>query len=288
MTVRPSSRRRGSGFSAVALLLVLGLAGPALALLTGCASSTQLSDLELGLAALERRLEQLQSQTPTRDDIATVARALEQQVDNDVNANANLQEDLRQILAEVEALRTLIQEQRQILTATADRLDETGTDVSSIQGQLQRQGALLAALGQRQETSRPAPAAETVDPESLYDTAYQDYLGGNYEQAIVGFRDYLDTFPEGADADSAQYWIGESHLAQGRYQAAIEQLGLVAVRYPDSDKVASSMLKIGVAHGELGERELAIEMFLRVRGAYPDSDEAILALQRLDNLGAEQ
>lgn len=282
--MRPSLKSRRSG----PLLLWWSLAGAALIVLAGCGSSTQFSDLELGLAALERRLEEFRSQTPTREDLASVTRALEQQVDSDVNANANLKEDLRQILTDVEALRTLIREQRQILNATADRLDDAGTDLSIIQGQLERQEALLATLGQRQEASRPAPAAETVDPESLYDTAYQDYLGGNYEQAIVDFRGYLDAFPEGADADSAQYWIGESHLAQGRYQAAIEELGLVAARYPDSDKVASSMLKIGVAHGELDERELAIEMFLRVRGAYPDSDEAILALQQLDILGAEQ
>ncbi len=269
---------------------LLRVAGSVLVLLvTACASSsTQLADLETGLAAVERRLDELRSQTPTRQDLATVVQALENQVDSDVTANADLKEDLRQILSDLEALRNLVQEQRQILNATVERLEQTGTDVALIQGRLERQEAYLSALDQLQESSRAAPAVEAVDPKVLYDAAYQDYSEGRYERAITGFRRYLDMFPEGADADSAQYWLGESHLGRGQYRAAIEELGLVRQDYPESDKVPSAMLKVGVALNELGDRELAIEMFLRVRSSYPDTDEAILALQQLDNLGAEQ
>ena len=282
--VRTSGNRNGrAGGSLV-------LAGSVLALLSvACASSsTQLTGLETGLAAVERQLDELRSQTPTRQDLATIVQALESQVDSDVIANADLKEDLRQILSDLEALRTLVQEQRLILNASVERLEQTSMDVALIQGRLERQEAYLAALNQLQETNRPAPAVETVDPKTIYGTAYQDYSEGRYERAITGFRRYLDTFPDGVDAGSAQYWLGESHLGQGQYRAAIEELGLVRARYPESDKVASSMLKVGVALTELGERDLAIEMFLRVRGSYPDTDEAILALQQLDNLGAEQ
>ncbi len=269
------------------LLLVGG--SVAILLVAACASSsTQLADLETGLAAVERRLDELRSQTPTRQDLAAVVQALENQVDSEVTANADLKEDLRQILSDLEALRNLVQEQRQILNATVDRLEQTGTDVALIQGRLERQEAYLSALDQLQETSRAAPAVEAVDPKVLYNAAYQDYSEGRYERAITGFRQYLDTFPDGADADSAQYWLGESHLGRGQYRAAIEELGLVRQDYPESDKVPSAMLKVGVALNELGDRELAIEMFLRVRSSYPDTDEAILALQQLDNLGAEQ
>ena len=281
---------RTSGFRNGRALVSLVVAGSVSALLAvACASSsTQLTDLETGLAGVERQLDEFRLQTPTRQDLATIVQALERQVDSDVTANADMKEDLRQILSDLEALRTLVQEQRQILNASAERDEQTSTDVALIQGRLERQEAYLAALDQLQEASRPAPAVETVDPKALYSTAYQDYSEGEYERAITGFRRYLETFPDGVDAGSAQYWLGESHLGQGRYRAAIEELGLVRESYPESDKVASSMLRIGVALNELGERELAIEMFRRVRGSYPDTDEAILALQQLDNLGAEQ
>ncbi len=278
--------RRPAGWSlsprtaAFSVLVLLTLA---------CASSsTQLAELETGLAAVEGRLDDLRSQTPTRDDLARVAQALENQADGELTANADLKEDLRQILSDLEALRTLVQEQRQLLNASLERLEQTGTDVALIQGRLERQEEYLLALDQLLADIRAASAPETVEPKTLYDAAYLDYSEGRYERAISGFRRYLDTFPDGADAGSAQYWLGESHLGQGQYRAAIDELSLVRERYPESDKVASSMLRIGVALNELGERDLAVEMFDRVRSTYPDTDEAILALQQLDNQGAEQ
>lgn len=277
---QPARWSRGLKIAAFLVLPLLTLA---------CASSsTQLAELETGLAAVERRLDDLGSRTPTRDDLATVVQALENQAGRDLTANADLKEDLRQIISDLEALRTLVQEQRQLLNASMDRLEQTSTDVALIQGRLERQEGYLAALDQLQAEIRAASAPETVEPKTLYNAAYLDYSEGRYERAISGFRRYLDTFPDGDDAGSAQYWLGESHLGQGQYRAAIDELRLVREDYPESDKVASSMLRIGVALNELGERDLAVEMFDRVRSAYPDTDEAILALQQLDNPGAEQ
>lgn len=277
---RPPAWSRSPQTATLSVLVLLTLA---------CAtSSTQLAELETGLAAVERRLDDLRSRTPTRDDLATVVQALEHQADSEVTANADLKEDLRQIISDLEALRTLVQEQRQLLNASVERLEETGTEVALIQGRLERQEEYLAALDQLRLDILAAAAPETVEPKALYDAAYRDYSEGRYEGAISGFRRYLDTFPDGVDAGSAQYWLGESHLGQGQYRAAIEELTLVRERYPESDKVASSMLRIGVALNELGERDLAVEMFDRVRSTYPDTDEAILALQQLDNQGGEQ
>lgn len=248
-----------------------------------CTSSTQLTELETGLAAIEQQIEALRSQTPTRDDLGVVTRAVEELFDSEVGARADLKEDLSQILAEVEALRTSTQEQRRSLNASLERIGQLNDEFDILQGQLERQETYLADLGELLEASRQTTPAESVEPKALYDAAYQSYLSGDHEQAATGFESYLGTFPNGEDADSAQYWLGESYMERGRFRTAIEELGRVAERYPDSDKVASSMLRIGVAHIELGERELANEMLLRVRQEYPDSDEAVLAMQQLDN-----
>ena len=259
------------------------LAGVLLVPVFACTSSTQLTELEAGLAALEQQVSSFRSQTPTRDDLTVVARAVEELLESDVSARADLKEDLRQIIAEVEALRTSTQEQRRTLNASLERIGQVSDEFDLLQGQLERQETILAALSEQLEASRQTPPVQSVEPKTLYDTAYQHYLSGDYEQATTGFERYLDTFPDGQDADSAQYWLGESYMGQGRFRTAIDELGRVAERYPASDKVASSMLRIGVAHIELGERELGNEMLLRVRQEYPDSDEAALALQQLDN-----
>ena len=155
-------------------------------------------------------------------------------------------------------------------------------ELDLLRSQLERQETVLSTLSQQLEASRQTPA-QSVEPKTLYNAAYQHYLSGDYEQAATGFERYLETFPDGEDADSAQYWLGDSCTGQGRFRTAIDELGRVAERYPASDKVASSMLRIGMAHIELGERERANEILLRVTQEYPDSDEAALALQQLDN-----
>lgn len=261
------------------------LAGVFLFPLLACGSSTQLTELEASLAALERQVGEFRSESPTRGQLVAVGRAVEALAASGVSANADLKQDLRQLVAEVEALRTATQEQRLTINASLDRLGRLSDELDLLRGRFERQEEVLAALGEQIEASRQAPPSETVEPRPLYAAAYQAYLTGDYEQAAAGFESYLDTFPDGGDADSAQYWLGESWMGLGRFRTAIEELGRVADRYPDSDKVASSMLRIGVAHVELGERERANEMLLRVREEYPDSDEAILALQQLDNDG---
>lgn len=258
------------------------LAAVLLVTLPSCTSSTQLTELETGLAALEQQVASFRSQTPTRDDLTVVARAVEELLESDVSARADLKEDLRQILAEVEALQTSTQEQRRALNASLERIGQVSDELDLLRSQLERQETVLSALSQQLEASRQTPA-QSVEPETLYNAAYQHYLSGDYEQAATGFERYLETFPDGEDADSAQYWLGESYMGQGRFRTAIDELGRVAERYPASDKVASSMLRIGMAHIELGERERANEILLRVTQEYPDSDEAALALQQLDN-----
>lgn len=261
------------------------LAGVFLGPVLACGSSTQLTELEAGLGSLERQVDAFRSEAPTRDDLAAVGRAVEELAESGVSANADVKEDLRQIIAEVEALRTAVQEQGRTIAASLDRLGRTNDELDLLRGQIERQEEVLASLGEQLEASRQAPPSESVEPETLYDAAYQDYLRADYVLAATGFESYLNTFPDGEHADSAQYWLGESYMGQGRFRTAIEELGRVAERHPASDKVASSLLRIGVAHVELGERERANEMLLRVREEYPDSDEAILALQQLDNQG---
>ncbi len=270
-------RSPGGGYRGL-LLLTAAI----LALVSACTSATQLTRLEAGLAALEQQIHAFRSRAPTRDDLNVVLRAVEELLESEVSAKADLKEDLRQIIAEVEALGTSTREQRRTLNASLERIGQLSDELYLLQGQLERQEAYLSALSQQLDSRQTAPA-QSVEPKTLYAAAYQRYLGGDYEQAAAGFERYLETFPDGEDADSAQYWLGESYMGQGRFRTAIEELGRVAERYPDSDKVASSMLRIGVAHVELGERELADEMLLRVRHEYPDSDEAVLASQQLDN-----
>jgi len=136
--------------------------------------------------------------------------------------------------------------------------------------------------------STPSPVssvASRIDYQSLYYSAYNDYLKGNYDLAAREFQEYLANSPASDLADNAHYWIGEIYYRQKKHRAAIEKLDALLEQYPRSDKVASALLKKGYAHLELGERPQGVVQLRLLIRQYPVSDEASHARARLRELG---
>ena len=52
-----------------------------------------------------------------------------------------------------------------------------------------------------------ASAADPGMARAAYDRAYSLLTQSQYEPAITAFREYLAVYPNGADADNAQYWL---------------------------------------------------------------------------------
>jgi tol-pal system protein YbgF len=121
----------------------------------------------------------------------------------------------------------------------------------------------------------------------MYQAAYRDYTRGNFDLAIEGFRDFVDSFPQSDKADNAAYWIGESLFSQKKYRDAIEQFDKVVTQYPKSDKVPGALLKKGYSYISLGERAQGIVQLQYVVHEHPKSQEATLARQRLKQLGVD-
>jgi tol-pal system protein YbgF len=135
-------------------------------------------------------------------------------------------------------------------------------------------------------TAPPSSAQPLISPQRMWDNAYADYMGGQYEIAIQGFNAYIASFPKSDKADDAQLNIGNAlYSAQpGRFREAIEAYQKVIANYPASDSVAVAYYKMGLAYTELKQLDLARKAFEAVIQNYPTAYEAILAKQRLDGL----
>ena len=77
-----------------------------------------------------------------------------------------------------------------------------------------------------------APPEEGPEAIRLFQRARNDYQQGNYEVAIILFKQYLRQYPQSAQGGGAQYWIGESLYAQKEYNAAIVAFDEVIQQYP--------------------------------------------------------
>ncbi len=144
------------------------------------------------------------------------------------------------------------------------------------------------ATGERFERVGPpepvAPVGPGVSPQRMYDTAWADYTTGQWALAIQGFEAYIETFPRSELADNAQFYIGQTYFADGRFEDAVAAFDHVLANYPQGDAVPEASYKLGDALNRLGEADRAEAAFAFVVENYPGSTMAILAEQSLDRL----
>lgn len=120
------------------------------------------------------------------------------------------------------------------------------------------------------------------DPLILYNAAYMDYSKGNYELALLGFKDYLASFPDGELAGNSQYWIGESLYSMGHYSQGLIEFEKVVSNFPKSPKVPAAILKKGFCFEKLGRTKDAAASYSEVIKKHPGTEPAGIADQKLN------
>lgn len=118
-------------------------------------------------------------------------------------------------------------------------------------------------------------------PESIYFTAYSDYLKKNYELAIRGFRQFINLYSQNGLADNSLYWIGECYYAQRMYLEAVNTFTELIEKYAEGDKVPAATLKQGFALIEMGKQSEGVNVLKDLISRFPLSEEASLAQQKI-------
>lgn len=253
-----------------ASLIAAGLA------IGGCVSSTDIDALHDQIAEVQRQATLLQQQGSSKQEVAQLEATIQRQTEALLKAEADMRLDINSLSAQIAQLQ--------------DKLEDTNYRLAQVSQQ-------IAATNQDLKASRTTPAVPgdasatpttaTTDPETLYQTSYSDYLRGNYDLAMLGFKQYLEAFPETDLADNAIYWIGECFYRQQKYVEAIAEYDRVLKQFPRSDKTASALLKKGFSLLEQGQRKEGVAQLQSVAKSFPSSDEANLAKQRLQSLGVD-
>jgi outer membrane protein assembly factor BamD len=104
---------------------------------------------------------------------------------------------------------------------------------------------------------------------ALIMTAYANYEGGLYEEAITASRRYLQLHPATPDAAYAQYLMAMSHFKQipdvtrdqEKSERALLALQELVDRYPKSEYAEDARQKLQVARDQLAGKEMEIGRF---------------------------
>ena len=142
-----------------------------------------------------------------------------------------------------------------------------------------------AGTGAAPGQATPATGATPVQsPKVVYQQAYGDYAAGHYDLAIAGFKGYLASFPTSPDAYQAQFQIGESYYAQGKFNLAAQAYREMIDTYKGASLLPDALFKRGMCYGELGMKDQARADFQSVITKFPDNTLAPLAKGRLESI----
>jgi tol-pal system protein YbgF len=135
--------------------------------------------------------------------------------------------------------------------------------------------------GAAQPEAKDLKAADTADPQKLYDDAQIDFKEKQYINAIQKFEKFIKNFPKHTLAPNSYFWIGESYYADKKYEDAILAYESFLKKYPGHEKAKGAMLKQAFAFVEMGDRKTGKILLEKVIEKYPNSREAELAEKKI-------
>jgi len=142
---------------------------------------------------------------------------------------------------------------------------------------------------EEQTEEEPKPSiSPNLSPQEVYNMARSDYLKGNFQLSIDGFKIYIEQFPESPFADNALYWIGECYFSQKDFEKAIEQFNQLILSYPSGDKIPAAYLKKGISFMELEKKEEALSVLKLLISKYPLEEETKIAQQKIKELSLKK
>jgi tol-pal system protein YbgF len=271
----------------------------ALAMLAAVPAAAQSRADRQMMADLRMLQEQTQQLAITLAALNDALKSINARIDQQAEASRKAFADQKLIVENVGADLRVIRER---VDETNVRMSTIGQEMEALRNSVATSVAALQALPPPAPVepidpdappgTTPAPAPVTPPPPStvglsptrMYEAAWADYTSGQWTLAITGFEGFLKYFPKSEMADEAQFYIGETHLASGKPQDALNAYNQVIQNYPASNSTPLAYYKRGLAQERLDEKDAARESWEFVVKTYPESEGARLAKQGLDRL----
>jgi len=108
-----------------------------------------------------------------------------------------------------------------------------------------------------------------------YNFAFGLLKQADYSAAEEALKNFIRQHPDDALAGGAQYWLGETYYARGRYAEAAAEFAEGYKRYPKGAKAADDLLKLGMSLGRANQRQNACIAFAQLDHDFPNPAAAI-------------
>jgi len=118
----------------------------------------------------------------------------------------------------------------------------------------------------------------------IYADGRNQFIAGDYDEAIALFKSYLDSFPNYKNVADAKLWLGRAYFSNELYSQSkniyleFQSENLQHAKYPDS------MYELSRVLFELGEFDTAKKMLIKMIEKFPTHDLHKKAKQKLTEL----
>ena len=129
---------------------------------------------------------------------------------------------------------------------------------------------------QPQSSARAQPAGPLPsDPQKAYEVAFGYLRESNFEQAEKALNEFLARNGSHTLAGNAQYWLGETYFARGKYTEAAVAFATGAQKYPKGVKGPVNLLKLGRALGKIHKKTEACTALAQLPQKYPEASASV-------------
>ena len=264
-------------------MLLLATASPARA------ANKEHQQLMADLRMLQEQSQQLQNLIGS---VTEALKAVNSRLDQQAEATRKSSADQKLV---IDNLTNDVRVIREKLDDNNVRIGSLTQEVESLRSSIQQAGVRPSVTNDAADPAAPgataggpppvsAGAPISVSPQKLFDSAMGDYYSGQYDLAVLGFSDYIKSFPKSDLADDAQVNICSAYVQDGKNDKAVEACDLAIRTYPNGDKIPDAYYKKGLALQNLRDVNGAREAWEHVVKTAPDSDAGRLAKQRLDQI----
>jgi len=276
-------------------------------LCSSCVTEKEFLYLNDQIVALNKRVDTMDSRVSKEVD-AKLLSVREQQAKADVELT-KIREDMQSLSGRLDENNRLVLRAIERDTTTQDDMGSSMADlkdrVSRLELEVKRLNAYLSlepmtatggseiqegavvAPGQTIQVpvvKKPVPVVkepEVPAEERLYEVSLALYREEKYEEAIAGFKNFLEKYPKSKLADNAQFWVAECHMALKQYEQAILGFQRVIKKYPKGNKVPNAILRQALAFYEINDKTSARLLLKKLIKQYPRSTEAKIAKGKL-------
>lgn len=206
---------------------------------------------------------------------------LERLLRNSNRVQANLQQQVDDMSADVSELRGALERNNYEMRQLVDRQRELFIELDRVRSELAKA---------KQAPTPAAPAAtegkysSNKDEQKAYQSAVDLILQNkDYDAATIALEQFKQDFPESVYSSNANYWLGQLYFSKKKDVDSAKAFAAV-VAQQDSNKRPDALVKLGDIAVRNNSRDAAKKYYQQAMDEYPDTASASSAKQKLAEL----